>query len=129
VLLAFLALAVIAPGAKPAAEVVGQSRWPAALNLGLAPELQEDPSHAAPENTAASTFLVGQEPKPSMLEPPASNLVGHWKFDEQNGIRAADSSGKGNDGTLRNFPSDISQWGRGRIDGRTMWLSFRIARA
>jgi hypothetical protein len=34
-------------------------------------------------------------------------LVGHWKLDEGAGLKAADSSGKGNDGTIFNKPTWI----------------------
>jgi len=37
-----------------------------------------------------------------------SSLVGYWKFDEGTGTTAADSSGKGNDGTLVNGPTWIA---------------------
>ncbi len=36
---------------------------------------------------------------------PTSGLVGYWKFDEGSGTSAADSSGKGNTGTLANSPT------------------------
>jgi hypothetical protein len=35
-------------------------------------------------------------------------LVGHWKLDEGTGMKATDSSGKGNDGTLFNNPTWIT---------------------
>jgi hypothetical protein len=34
-------------------------------------------------------------------------LVGHWKLDEGSGLKAADSSGKGNEGTIVNNPTWI----------------------
>jgi len=42
------------------------------------------------------------------------DLVGHWKFDEGSGTIAADSSGNGNDGTLKNGPVWIRN---GKIGG------------
>ncbi|MHC4113618.1 MAG: cellulase family glycosylhydrolase, partial [Planctomycetota bacterium] len=42
--------------------------------------------------------------------PPDPELVGHWKLDENQGSTAADSSGKGNDGTLGGNP----QWVAGK---------------
>jgi hypothetical protein len=42
-----------------------------------------------------------------------TNLVGRWKFDEESGTIAADSSGNGNDGTLVGDP----QWVVGQING------------
>jgi hypothetical protein len=42
--------------------------------------------------------------------PPDPELVGHWKLDENQGGTVADSSGKGNDGTLLGDP----QWGAGK---------------
>jgi RHS repeat-associated protein len=36
---------------------------------------------------------------------PTSGLVGYWKFDENSGTTAADSSGNGNTGTLQSGPS------------------------
>lgn len=38
---------------------------------------------------------------PIQAGPPTEGLVGHWKLDEAEGEKAADSSGKGNAGTLR----------------------------
>jgi formylglycine-generating enzyme required for sulfatase activity len=40
-------------------------------------------------------------------------LVGHWKFDETEGAVARDSSGKGNDGTVKGG----AKWAKGRIGG------------
>ncbi len=44
--------------------------------------------------------------------PSDERLVGWWKFDETAGDRAADSSGNGNTGTVRN-----GQWGEGVAQG------------
>jgi len=44
-------------------------------------------------------------------------LVGWWKFDETEGRRAVDSSGNGNDGTLKGDP----QWQPGRVDGALLF--------
>lgn len=51
-----------------------------------------------------------------------NSLAGYWKFDETGGNVAADSSGLGNAGGLRNFPANQSQWAPGRIGGA---LNFR----
>ena len=51
-----------------------------------------------------------------------NNLAGYWKFDETNGRVSADSSGLGNAGALRNFPTNGSQWVEGRLGGA---LNFR----
>lgn len=40
-----------------------------------------------------------------------TGLVGHWKFDEGSGTKAADSSGSNNTGTLTNGPT----WTAGKI--------------
>jgi len=40
-----------------------------------------------------------------------SSLVGYWKFDEGSGTTAADSSGKGNDGTISGAMWDIGKYG------------------
>ena len=53
-----------------------------------------------------------------------NNLAGYWKFDETTGRTAADSSGLGNAGGLRNFPTNDTQWVRGRHGGA---LNFRGA--
>jgi hypothetical protein len=45
-------------------------------------------------------------------------LVGHWKLDDGSGMKAVDSSGKGNDGTLKGNPT----WVTGTKDGA---LEFR----
>jgi len=42
-----------------------------------------------------------------------SGLVGYWKFDDENGIVAVDSSGTGNNGTLINGPA----WTTGKVGG------------
>ncbi len=53
-----------------------------------------------------------------------SGLVAHWKFDETNGVAAADSSGKNYRASLTSFPTDSSQWVRGRIGG-ALWFNTR----
>ena len=53
-----------------------------------------------------------------------NGLAGYWKFDETIGAIAADSSGSGNVGGLRNFPGNNSQWVPGRVGGA---LKFRGA--
>jgi hypothetical protein len=53
-----------------------------------------------------------------------SGLGGYWKFDETAGATAADSSGKGNAGTVNNLLFDGGQWTAGQIGGA---LSFRGA--
>jgi len=45
--------------------------------------------------------------------PPLSSLIGHWKFDEESGTTAADSSGRGNTGTLTSGPT----WTTGKFGG------------
>ncbi len=44
-------------------------------------------------------------------------LVGYWRFDETNGVLAADASGQQHPGSLRNFPADNSKWVEGRVGG------------
>ncbi|MCW4044791.1 MAG: PKD domain-containing protein [Candidatus Bathyarchaeota archaeon] len=44
-----------------------------------------------------------------------SGLVGYWSFNEGSGSVAHDSSGNGNDGTLKNFATN--PWATGRIGG------------
>ena len=51
-----------------------------------------------------------------------NNLAGYWNFDETSGRVSADSSGLGNAGALRNFPTNGSQWVAGRLGGA---LNFR----
>jgi hypothetical protein len=53
-----------------------------------------------------------------------NSLAGYWAFDETNGAVAADSSGLGNTGGLRNFPTNHTQWQAGRLGGA---LRFRGA--
>ena len=50
-------------------------------------------------------------------------LVGYWKFDETNGLTAADSSGYGDDGQLNNFPGDNSEWVKGQIGGALLFTA------
>ena len=45
----------------------------------------------------------------------AAGLVAHWKLDETAGTKAADSSGRGNDGTLANMAG--TEWTTGRAGG------------
>ncbi len=49
-------------------------------------------------------------------------LIGYWRFDETNGLSAADSTVNANHGALNNFPANNSQWVAGRIGGA---LTFR----
>ena len=42
-----------------------------------------------------------------------SDLVAHWKFDDDSGTTAIDSSGNGNDGTFMGDP----QWASGKLGG------------
>jgi hypothetical protein len=50
------------------------------------------------------------------------DLAGHWTFDNTSGLTLTDSSDNANDGELRNFPNDDSQWVQGQIGGA---LNFR----
>lgn len=52
----------------------------------------------------------------------STNLMAHWRFDEQRGTLAADSSGHGNHGILHDFPRHSSPWIAGRLGGG---LSFK----
>jgi len=52
----------------------------------------------------------------------SSGLVGHWRFDNTNGLSLTDSTTNVNHGTLGNFPEDNSQWVPGLIGGA---LAFR----
>src|SRR5688572_30552056 len=52
----------------------------------------------------------------------STGLVAHWKFDETNGLAAADSSGKGNHATLGNFAESDPRWVRGRTGG-ALWFN------
>ncbi|NQV31712.1 MAG: LamG domain-containing protein, partial [Phycisphaeraceae bacterium] len=55
---------------------------------------------------------------PPVLGPPAGgdkSLVAHWKFDETEGLAAADSSGYGNDGTLVGMEG--TEWTTGTSGG------------
>src|SRR3990170_7792517 len=52
-----------------------------------------------------SIVTVDGSPATYLVEPQDSSLVGHWKFDEGSDIVAADSSGRGNTGTLVNNPA------------------------
>ena len=44
-------------------------------------------------------------------------LFVHYTFDESSGTAAADSSGRGNNGTLNYFPTNNSAWVQGRLGG------------
>ncbi len=45
-----------------------------------------------------------------------AGFIGWWKLDETSGITAADSSGNGNDGTLRGDPQWVSGWINGALN-------------
>jgi hypothetical protein len=47
----------------------------------------------------------------------SSGLVGHWRFDDTNGLSLTDSTTNADHGTLGNFPGDNSQWVPGQIGG------------
>ena len=50
-------------------------------------------------------------------------LAGYWKFDETNGLTAADSSPYGNTGQLGGFVGDNSQWVPGQIGGALLFVA------
>ena len=52
------------------------------------------------------------------------NLVGWWRLDESSGTTAHDSSGNGNDGTLRGG----TQWqpGNGQVGGALEFNGYRL---
>jgi len=56
---------------------------------------------------------LGSIPLPGL----ASNLVAYWKFDETNGLLAAEATGRSSNGVLTSFPANNSQWIAGRNDG------------
>ncbi len=63
------------------------------------------------ESTAAQVTIT---------DPPAditTGLVMHYKFDETSGFAVADSSGRGNNGSLNFSISDGSEWVEGRLGG------------
>lgn len=66
-----------------------------------------DASSATPDGAGADQAMTGIFP-----EPTTSGLVAYWKLDEGTGTAVRDSSGNGNDGTLRG-PAAI-RW----MDGR-----------
>ena len=56
----------------------------------------------------------------TITDPPVdvtTGLVIHYKFDETSGIAAADSSGRGNNGSLNFTTGDGSEWVTGRLGG------------
>jgi alpha-N-arabinofuranosidase len=73
------------------------------LSVFDAPDDVGQMPEAAMETAGDVPRDVGNEMAPAdagnVIEP---NLVGYWKFDEGGGTTVRDSSGKGNDGTLRN---------------------------
>jgi hypothetical protein len=64
-----------------------------------------------------SELKEGERARLALLQKPAPardpSLVAHWKFDEGSGTVAADATGNGLSGTLRNGPT----WSTGRIGG------------
>ncbi|MBD3649701.1 MAG: LamG domain-containing protein, partial [Alcanivorax sp.] len=65
------------------------------FNAALAWCLETAPEVAGPAEIAVAPAA----------DVPTGGLVGHWAFDENEGMTAADSSGSGNDGTLANMES------------------------
>ena len=57
------------------------------------------------------TFLLLSVLVLSMTGHASAELVGYWKFDEGSGTTAVDSSGQGNDGTLKGAP----EWAVGQL--------------
>lgn len=69
----------------------------------------------------AMPFMVSPAWAQSCGTPPASGLVGYWKFDDGAGSgTAADSSGNGNTGTLTNMDT-TNDWVDGIIGGALMF--------
>lgn len=65
-------------------------------------------------------------PQPPTPQPPPNGLIGYWRLDDGAGMRAADSSGNGNDGTLRGYVT--ADWRAGKhggalaFDGAGQWI-------
>jgi hypothetical protein len=71
--------------------------------------------------TDANTSGVSSNAILTVLPLPApdltTELIAYWTFDETNGVTAADSSGRGNDALLLEFPPGDAQWMPGVIGG------------
>jgi hypothetical protein len=63
--------------------------------------------------TALVTGLLALAPSPLLAAQSLTNLGGWWRFDENGGTTAADSSGNGNNGTLSTTPSPV--WTSGKF--------------
>jgi hypothetical protein len=71
--------------------------------------------------------ILRHKTAPVIMEPPAGSdksLVGHWTFDETEGLAAADSSGYGNDGVLVGMSG--TEWVSGH-DGGALEFAGAIA--
>jgi hypothetical protein len=64
-------------------------------------------------NSSTAALTVLSIPPPDLT----NELIAYWTFDETTGSAAADSSGRGNNASLLEFPFDDSQWVPGVIGG------------
>jgi len=77
------------------------------------PAYDDSAWHGATSAVGFAVGALGSIPLPGL----ASNLVAYWKFDETNGLLAAEATGRSSNGTLTGFPANNSQWVAGRNDG------------
>ena len=67
--------------------------------------------------TGAVMTLHLAVPLPAAATGILRDLAGYWRFDETQGLTAADTSGRHNTASLVNFPVGHTQWGAGRVGG------------
>jgi hypothetical protein len=108
------------PGLRPvtllASNAVGRLLVPGDGALGTnwaLPGFDDSSWHGATSAVGFAVGALGLLPLPGLT----SNLVGYWKFDETNGLIAAEATGRSSNGTLMGFPANNSQWVAGRNDG------------
>lgn len=76
------------------------SQWPTPIDGGYRQGGQTPFSYTV--NFADRFNLTNPPPPPPPPPPPGSTLMGHWKLDETSGTVAADCSGRGYNGVVRN---------------------------
>ena len=92
-----------------------------AASLSLADLQLADAGSYSVRVTDANTSVTSSNASLTVLTLPApdltNELIAYWAFDETNGTTAFDSSGRGNDAALINFPPGDAQWVPGVIGG------------
>lgn len=65
-------------------------------------------SSSSTSSTSSSSTSSTSSSSSAVICPVTSDLIGHWKFDEEGGLIAFDSSGENNHGVLQNNPTYVA---------------------